>query len=725
MFQSRDKHNVKKQFRRYTGLAFAMLLVVSFFTTTLTSTASADPTDPTAGQAAPGANQTTTQQQNANAQTTCSIEKIGWILCPVIQTAGKVGDQAFELLANHFLETEPELLASNDTNGTKIAWELARNLANLMFIAVFIIVILSQVTGRGIDNYGIKKLLPRLIIGAILVNVSYYICQLIVDLSNIMGYEIEHFLVSTAQGVSSQAVFPPETSIDVNTSNGSLGTMALIILGIGAAVWILLPMLALGVTTVVVACIVIVAILLMRKAFVVLLVVASPIAFVMYLLPNTEKFFQKWQKMFIQLLMVFPIVGMLFGGGQLASAIILVAGSNQCTDKTCSTSTYGAGVDKCIQLPSSGKASNTAVNPNQTKTTVADPQAKGGACGKGSTPLMLGLVAAGIAVAPLFAVWAVLKGALAAAGAIGGKISGAIENGTKKGAAGAADKYKNSNFGKYRNRKAEERMAQIQAGTFRGSGKNPMNWSRRARSGLNSKLNENSAFNTVTGGFGGDRGLAAEALNRKDTKEAMDMFAGDDEFMSAWTQSGGNAAAFEKYFADKGKASSASQKDKFKRMKGAGHDRKASSYLAAASYLAENGKGTAADINAGIKAAAGRGATASETGDAFAQAVVQSRKSGRADTLAGLQGGGMDKAFSEIGAANLSKDLFSGANASANLTAYQSHLTTAPGAAENLDKALRGFDKMDARTQEAVKGVLAAAAGATSVQEAKNARNIL
>ena len=356
---------------------------------------------------------------------TCAIEKMGWILCPVIETAGKVGDKAFALLANNFLQTEPELVSQG--SGTKTAWGLALNLANLMFIAVFIIIILSQVTGRGINNYGIKKLLPRLIIGAILVNVSYYVCQLMVDLSNILGFELKNFLVDTARSVSSSSVFPQQTSIDNQTSNGTLGLIATGILATAAIVWFLLPVLFLGVSTVVITCLVVIAILLLRKALIILLVVLSPIAFVAYLLPNTEGYFQKWLKMFWQLLMVFPIVGMLFGAGQLASAIILVAGTNssqvQSTNSTATTTKTDSSYDdpgtkkggKCIQLPK------------------GSVEGRLGKCTGGSTPFMLGLVAAGVAVAPLLAVWAVLKGALSAAGAIGGKIAGAVQSAGNKG----------------------------------------------------------------------------------------------------------------------------------------------------------------------------------------------------------------------------------------------------------------------------------------------------
>lgn len=369
---------------------------------------------------------------------TCAIEKMGWILCPIIETSGKVGDQAFNFLSKTFLETEPELI-SNSSSGTKAAWEIARNLANIMFIIAFLIIILSQVTGQGLNNYGVKKMLPRLVIAAIAVNVSYYICQLIVDLTNILGFEIQRFMVNQAAAVSDKAAMPVQTGlIDNQTSGGTLGNIASGVLGVPAIVWFLLPMLFLGITTVVITCIVIVIILLLRKAFIVLLVVVSPIAFVAYILPNTEKLFQKWGRMFWQLLLVFPIVSLLFGGGQLASAIVLVAGSSSDTYKDDQSINGG----KCIQLPrsttidNSGNSSGsdggvgwwgTASTGNKsTAKNVAEVKTCDEAAG--STPFLLGLVAAGIAVAPMIAVWAVLKGALSAAGAIGGKISGAVQS---------------------------------------------------------------------------------------------------------------------------------------------------------------------------------------------------------------------------------------------------------------------------------------------------------
>jgi len=264
-------------------------------------------------------------------------------------------------------------------------------------------------------------MLPRLIVAAIAVNVSFYICQLMVDISNVLGYELMNFLVELARGVTDRSAMPIQSGvIDNQTSGGTLGAIALGVLATGAVLAIL-PMLLSTIVTIAVVGMLIALILLLRKAIIVLLVVASPIAFVAYILPNTEKFYQKWLSMFWKLLLVFPVVGLLMGGGQLASAIVLAAGTTTATvadnpnttenESTTRKSVYADASEKCIQLPLNSPAADSS-----------NAGAEVRPCGDGSTPFLLGLSAAAIAVAPLIAVWGVLKGALAAAGAIGGAI---------------------------------------------------------------------------------------------------------------------------------------------------------------------------------------------------------------------------------------------------------------------------------------------------------------
>lgn len=388
------------------------------------------------------------QQASDDDSVTCAVEKIGWILCPIMEGAAKISDKAFDILADNFLRTDPELV--RDDSGTKVGWEVARNLANIMFIISFLIIIFSQVTGRGLTNYGVKKMLPRLIIAAIAVNVSYYICQLAVDITNILGYEIQNAMAQIANTVG-PSVFGQVGHADTQVANTGVlqhgGILALIVtsaLAAGVIVWFMLPTIAALIPLILITVATIIIILLLRKAFIVLLIVISPIAFVMYLLPNTERFFSKWLKMFTQLLMVFPIVGLLFGAGQLASTIILVAGSdNGQAQKAASCNPDNEG-DR-LEFNNNKSANDNALC-GEPSITVQGGKNGNNACFSGSSEcnvnkpstatLTTGLVATGIAVAPLLAVWAVLKGALSAAGAIGGKLSGAIEKGVRGGVNG-------------------------------------------------------------------------------------------------------------------------------------------------------------------------------------------------------------------------------------------------------------------------------------------------
>ena len=243
----------------------------------------------------------------------CGIEGIGWLVCPLINFMSSVNDAAYGAISG-FLDIKPTILISpsGDETGTRQGWGFFRDIANAIFAVVFLWVIFSQISNVGLSNYGIKKILPRLIIGAVLVNISYYICQIAVDLSNILGYSIKEMLETAASGIgnSSEAAG--------GWSNFFAGGLALT----GAAIFLFL---AVGIPTIIagmLAILLVFAILIARQAGVILLVAISPIAFAAWLLPNTEGLFKQWLKMFRGLLMVFPIVSLLYGAGKLAASIL-------------------------------------------------------------------------------------------------------------------------------------------------------------------------------------------------------------------------------------------------------------------------------------------------------------------------------------------------------------------------------------------------------------------
>ncbi len=85
--------------------------------------------------------------------------------------------------------------------GVYSAWGYMRDITGIALIIVVLLIIISQLTGYGIENYGIKKMLPRLIVAILAINLSFLICQVSVDVSNIAGHGLNGFFTQVADDV--------------------------------------------------------------------------------------------------------------------------------------------------------------------------------------------------------------------------------------------------------------------------------------------------------------------------------------------------------------------------------------------------------------------------------------------------------------------------------------------------------------------------------------------
>ena len=247
----------------------------------------------------------------------CGVDGIGWLVCPLMSFAGSLGDASYSAIS-YFLSIDKEIFKEQSNGGLGQAWSFFRDIANAVFAVIFLWVIFSQISNVGVSNYGIKKILPRLIIGALLVNLSFYICQLAVDLSNILGFSLKGVLEGAASGVGTQ-------SAEVGTFN------TLIIGGLALAGVGLFIFLAVSIPTIMallLALLVVLVILIVRQAAVILLIAISPLAFAAWLLPNTENLFKKWVSMLRGLLIVFPVISLLYGAGKLAGAVLAAVGTD-------------------------------------------------------------------------------------------------------------------------------------------------------------------------------------------------------------------------------------------------------------------------------------------------------------------------------------------------------------------------------------------------------------
>jgi len=248
-----------------------------------------------------------------------SAGTFSWVVCPLLDWVLSVVDGTFNIIEK-FLAISPSILATEGENvGVYTGWQAFRDMANIVLVIIFIILIISQVTGFGIDNYGIKKMLPRLIVLAILINLSFIVCQLAVDLSNIVGSNVYNFLkylagnlgfsstTSTAGATGIVAVFVAIVGVIIAAIINPVVLLPLLLTVVGGVISVLFMFLLLGV----------------RQAAAAIFVILAPLAFAMNILPNTAGLFKKWLSIFKVLLLLYPICALVMGGSLYGAMLLM------------------------------------------------------------------------------------------------------------------------------------------------------------------------------------------------------------------------------------------------------------------------------------------------------------------------------------------------------------------------------------------------------------------
>jgi len=250
---------------------------------------------------------------------------LGWSICPAINAAIIFADGAWSIF--EFLLINNPL----DGSGTYYdSWTKVRDLANAILVVIFLGIVISQVSNIGISNYGIKKMLPRLVIVAVAINISYYLMQVIIDIANITGKSIDSIFsgfesysgLKAANGwsVLFDSILLSATvagSVGVTLAAGAVLGWPAIILFLGAMIipaiiGIIAGLLALQV----------------RSMLIPILAIFSPVALVAWVLPNTQKLFDKWKSMFTGLVFLYPLASIYYGGLKFAASITLTSGES-------------------------------------------------------------------------------------------------------------------------------------------------------------------------------------------------------------------------------------------------------------------------------------------------------------------------------------------------------------------------------------------------------------
>jgi len=230
-----------------------------------------------------------------------------YIVCPLVEGMYTgVGIIVNALEATGLLEI-PALLtngqvSSDSQKGLFAVWGVMRDLANVGLVIGLFVVIFSQATSYGLSAYGVKKMLPKVVVAALLVNLSYITCAILVDVFNILGSSLDDLI----KGALDRALVDITIADMIAEASTAVGAA----LAIGGGLGILVMAFMFLIIFFILICFGLVAVvfLVARQILVICLIVAAPLAFISWLFPNTESNFRKWWNTLIKLLAIYPIV---------------------------------------------------------------------------------------------------------------------------------------------------------------------------------------------------------------------------------------------------------------------------------------------------------------------------------------------------------------------------------------------------------------------------------
>ena len=128
---------------------------------------------------APETEQTKKGAEDAQSDETTSkacwqaIPVFGWILCPILDFANTLYNWMFGIVRNLLFIPEASY---NSNAGLKESWNNMKNIASAIIVLVALVMIAAQIFNfEFVSAYTMKKALPRLVIAAIAIQLSWYI----------------------------------------------------------------------------------------------------------------------------------------------------------------------------------------------------------------------------------------------------------------------------------------------------------------------------------------------------------------------------------------------------------------------------------------------------------------------------------------------------------------------------------------------------------------------
>lgn len=185
------------------------------------------------------------------------------------------------------------------TNG----WGIVRDLANMFFIVILLIIAFATILRK--EEYSYKKLLPKLLIMAVLINFSKTICGIFIDVAQVVMLTfVNGFKELGGPNLSSMlGINEILTMRATESSNASAAEIASLSTTVGSFILALIYILvALVVVTTMLF------VLVMRMVMLWIYIVLSPLAYLLAAFPAGQKYSQQWWGEFSKNVIIGPVL---------------------------------------------------------------------------------------------------------------------------------------------------------------------------------------------------------------------------------------------------------------------------------------------------------------------------------------------------------------------------------------------------------------------------------
>lgn len=207
------------------------------------------------------------------------------------------------------------------STGFYTAWSELRDIALGLMVVGALIMIIAQILGFEIlDAYTIRKVLPRIIIAAIAISLSWQLMQFFIQISNDFGQGVGDLIYQPFKNLTASG------GIQVNANVAGTASSAAAILGIAAISNLgLIATLTFGLVAVVAVGLGFIVIVL-RQILVIFLALLAPIAIAMFILPGTSRVWKLWSNTFMKALIMFPLIAGMIAIGRVFAEVSSTSG---------------------------------------------------------------------------------------------------------------------------------------------------------------------------------------------------------------------------------------------------------------------------------------------------------------------------------------------------------------------------------------------------------------